>query len=235
MSDHPAPRSVDSLDRDAFDPAAFFQNQCVSCGLCSSSCPLSGLHGFDPRKIVRMASFGQKDALVESEWPWMCTMCDRCAHGCPAQVRISDIVRNIRGMREKDAIPGVLGKGLEAALKTGNNLSLPKQDFEFILEDVGEEIAEENGFESLSIPIDKQNANLLTTIHNKLVNTHTEDLKPWWKIFHAAGEDWTVPSVNWEGTNWGLFTGDDESMEIMAGRVADNMERLGAKNLLWPE
>jgi hypothetical protein len=54
---------------------------------------------------------------------------------------------------------------------------------------------------------------VLTTIHNKLVNTHTEDLKPWWKIFHAAQEDWTVASDNWEGTSWGYFTGDDEAMK----------------------
>ena len=76
---------------------------------------------------------------------------------------------------------------------------------------------------------------MLTTIHNKLVNTHTEDLKHWWKIFHAAGEDWTVPSANWEGTNWGYFTGDDEAMKIMAGRIYDQMQRLEVKNLLWPE
>ena len=73
------------------------------------------------------------------------------------------------------------------------------------------------------------------TIHNKLVNTHTDDLKHWWKIFYAAGEDWTIPGDNWEGTNWGLFSGDDEAMKTMAGRIVDNMLRLEVKNLLWPE
>ena len=126
-------------------------------------------------------------------------------------------------------------EGLEAALATGNNLRLPKEDYEFIIEDVAEEVAAEPGFDGFRAPIDKKGANILTTIHNKLVNTHTEDLKHWWKIFHKAGEDWTVPSENWEGTSWGYFTGDDEAMKVMAGRIVAQMEQLEVKHLLWPE
>jgi hypothetical protein len=100
---------------------------------------------------------------------------------------------------------------------------------------VADEIRQEPGFEGFAVSVDKQGANIMTTIHNKLVNTHTEDLKHWWKIFYAAGEDWTIPSENWEGTNWGMFTGDDPAMKLMAGRVAENMARLNAKNLMWPE
>ena len=67
------------------------------------------------------------------------------------------------------------------------------------------------------------------------MNTHTEDLKHFWKIFHAAKEDWTVASKNWEGTNWGYFTGDDDAMKVMTGRIVAQMEKLQVKNLLWPE
>jgi len=151
------------------------------------------------------------------------------------QIDIPDLVRKIRSKREREKVPGILHKGLVAALETGNNLRLPKEDFIFIIEDVAEEIAEEPGFEGFKAPIDKKGANLLTTIHNKLVNTHTEDLKHWWKIFHAAKEDWTVTSENWEGTNWGYFTGDDKAMKVMVGRIVEQMERLEIKNLLCPE
>jgi hypothetical protein len=150
-------------------------------------------------------------------------------------IDIADMTRQLRSMRARDEVPGILHKGLSAALETGNNLRLPKEDFIFILEDVAEEVAEEPGFEGFTVPVDKQGARLLTTIHNKLVNTHTEDLKPWWKIFHAAKEDWTVASDNWEGTSWGYFTGDDEAMKVMAGRIVDNMQRLDINTLLWPE
>ncbi len=226
---------MDALNSARFRSWQFSQDYCVTCGICSSSCPVSGIDGFDARKLVRMASLGLSEEIVTSRWPWICTMCGKCEYVCPMDINIPGIVRSVRGLREREKVPGILHKGLAAAIKTGNNLGAPKEDFIFIIEDVGEELAEEPGYEGFKVPIDREGANILTTIHNKLVNTHTDDLKHWWKIFHAAKEDWTVPSDNWEGTNWGLFTGDDEAMKTMAGRVAENMEKLKIKNLLWPE
>jgi len=213
----------------------YLQDYCMTCGLCSSTCPVSGVDGFDPRKVIRMISFGLEDDVVTSRWPWICTMCGKCEQVCPMEVQIADAVRNVRSLRRREDVPGILHKGLEAAIETGNNLRLPQEDFVFILEDVAEEIAEEEGFGDFTVPIDKKGARLLTTIHNKLVNTHTDDLKHWWKIFHVAQEDWTVASENWEGTSWGYFTGDDEAMKIMAGRIIEQMERLEIDTLLWPE
>ncbi|MFH2046445.1 MAG: 4Fe-4S dicluster domain-containing protein [Pseudomonadota bacterium] len=226
---------LDELNHSIFRSQPFSHDYCVTCGLCSSSCPASGLDDFDPRKLVRMVGLGLKDEIVNAKWPWVCTMCGKCEHVCPMGVHIPDLVRSIRGLRERDMVPGILHKGVEAAIKTGNNLGVPKEDFIFIVEDVADEIAEEPGFEGFKVPIDKKGANLLTTIHNKLVNTHTEDLKHWWKIFYAAKEDWTITSDNWEGTSWGLFTGDDEAVKIMAGRIVEQMSRLEIKNLMWPE
>ncbi len=226
---------IDEFEHGQFSAWPFSQDHCVTCGICSSSCPVSGVDGFDPRKVVRMIGLGLKEKVVDSRWPWICTMCGKCEYVCPMEINIPGIVRSIRGLRDREKVPGILHKGLAAAIKTGNNLGAPKEDFIFIVEDVGEELAEEPGFEDFEVSIDKAGANILTTIHNKLVNTHTDDLKHWWKIFHAAKEDWTIPADNWEGTNWGLFTGDDEAMKIMAGRVVENMERLKIKNLLWPE
>ena len=226
---------LDQIDHSAFKDWPFSQDFCITCGLCASTCPASGIDGFDPRKLVRMVALGLVDEAVEARWPWICTMCGKCESVCPMEIDIADVVRKVRSLRERDTVPGIRHKGLEAALETGNNLRLPKEDYTFIIEDVAEEIAEEPGFEDFKAPIDKKGARLLTTIHNKLVNTHTEDLKHWWKIFHVAGEDWTVPSVNWEGTSWGYFTGDDEAMKIMTGRIVEHMRTLEIDTLLWPE
>ena len=235
MSDLSAVIDLNRLDHTKFKSWPYSQDYCITCGLCASSCPASGIDGFDPRKLIRMISLGLEDAVVESRWPWICTMCAKCENVCPMEIDIADTVRNIRSLRERESVPGILHKGVTAALETGNNLRLPKEDFIFILEDVAEEIAEEPGFEGFQVAIDKKGANILTTIHNKLVNTHTEDLKHWWKIFHAAGEDWTVPSENWEGVSWGYFTGDDDAMKITAERIYGQMQKLEVKNLLWPE
>lgn len=210
-------------------------NACFTCGTCASGCPVSGIDGMDPRKLVRMAVLGMQDALVESRWPWICTMCGRCQYACPMGIRIVDAVRAVRALRERDKVPGTLHKGIEAALKTGNNFSIPKDDFIFIMEDVAEEFAEEEGLGDFKIPLDKKGANILCTVHGKLPYGNTDDMKFWWKIFYAAGEDWTLPTDNWEGVNWALYTGDDDAMKTMVGRIVENMDRLEAKNLLFPE
>jgi len=136
--------------------------------MCAGVCPVAGIDGFDPRKIIRLVTLGLEEELVASRWPWICTLCARCEYLYP-------------------------------------------------------------------MPIDKKGANLLTTVHNKLVNTHTEDLKHWWKIFFAAGEDWTVASDAWEGVNWGYFTGDDAAMKVMVDRIAQQLEALEIRHLMWPE
>lgn len=226
---------VSLLDHGCFKSWTFSQDVCLTCGICSSCCPASGIDGFDPRKLVRMVALGLQDEVVEARWPWICTICAKCENVCPMDIDISNIVRRVRSLRDRDRVPGVLQKGVEMALKTGNILGLPKEDFIFIVEDVAAELAEEPGFEEFKVPIDKKGANILCTIHNKLVNTHTEDLKHWWKIFYAAGEDWTISSDYWEGCNWGYFTGDDMASKTMVGRIAENLKKLEIKNFLWCE
>jgi len=210
-------------------------NRCYTCGTCVSGCPAARLRGMDPRKLLRMVLLGLDEEVGNNPWVWMCTMCARCEINCPMGIKISDLVRQARSERDREEIPGILQQGLEMALSTGNNLGLPRADFIFILEDVGEELAEEPGFEDFTVPIDEEGANILITIHNKLVNTQNEDLKHWWKIFHAAGEKWTIPSDEWEGTSWGFFTGDEPAVKTMTGRMVDHMDSLKVGKLLYPE
>lgn len=208
---------------------------CLACGTCSAGCPITGQSGFDPRKLVRMILVGRDRELIESKLPWLCTMCAKCEHACPMGINIVNLVRTARGMVDREKVPGMIHKGVELGLKTGNNLGLPADDFIFIVEDVGEEMTAESGFADFKVPIDKKGANLLHTLHNKLVNTQNEDLVHWWKIFHVAREDWTIPSHNWEGVNWGLFSGDDEAMKIFIGRIVEHMQTLQIAHLMYPE
>lgn len=213
---------------------AAWADNCLTCGTCASACPISGVDGLDPRKLIRMAVYGMDDELVESQWPWKCTMCGKCEEACPANIQITALMRKIRGSRERDRVPGPIHKGVVMCLDRGNNLGIPKDDFIFLCEDLGEELAEE-GCPGFQTPIDVHGARVLVTVNSKEPFAEPDDMKWWWKIFYAAGESWTIPSENWEGVNWGLFSGDDESMKTVVGRIVDNMRRLNCKVLLLPE
>jgi len=178
---------------------------CFTCGTCAGGCPVTGVDGLDPRKAVRMAALGLDQELVDSRFPWICTLCGRCEYACPQGVEILKMMRKARSLRERDKVPGPIHKGVIMDLERGNNLGIPKDDFLFLLADSKEPFGE------------------------------PDDLKFWWRIFYAAKEDWTVPSENWEGVNWGLFSGDDESMKTFVGRIVEHLERLECKTLLLPE
>jgi excisionase family DNA binding protein len=245
-SNHVSPKALGTLeetDREpllingqkseiAIDPS--WGDSCLTCGTCSSACPIAGVDSLDPRKIVRMAVLGMDKELVDSSWPWKCTMCGKCEESCPANIQIVALMRKIRGTRERAKVPGPIHKGVTMCLERGNNLGIPKDDFLFLCEDLGEELAEEScpGFKT---PVDVHGARVLVTVNSKEPFAEPDDMKWWWKIFYAAGESWTIPSENWEGVNWGLFSGDDESMKTVVGRIVDNMRRLNCQVLLLPE
>ena len=149
-------------------------------------------------------------------------------------IQIVQLMRRIRSRRDRDLVPGPIHKGVATCLERGNNLGIPKDDFLYLLDELGEELAEEScpGFVT---PVDKHGARLLVTVNSKEPFAEPDDMKWWWKIFYAAQESWTISSVNWEGVNWGLFSGDDGAMKTIVGRIVDNMRRLGCSALLLPE
>ena len=124
---------MESLDHSRFKHWPFSQDFCITCGFCASFCPVSGVDDFNPRMLIRMIALGMQQDVREARWPWICTLCARCEYACPMEIDIADVVRNTRFLRDRDKVPGILHKGLQAAIDTGNNLRLPKEDYEFII------------------------------------------------------------------------------------------------------
>jgi len=182
---------------------------------------------------VRLALLGMDQEVIDSKFPWVCTLCGRCEHACPMNIDLLALLRSARTHRERDKVPGVLHKGVLMCLKSGNNVGIPTEDFLGLLEDVGMELAEE--LPGFKVPIDQKGAKYLFTINSKEPFAEPEDMFFWWRILHAAKESWTVTSKNWEGVNWGLFTGDDESMKEIVGRIVQNYKEMEAEYLVLPE
>jgi heterodisulfide reductase subunit C len=213
--------------------ASQYADLCLTCGTCAGGCPVTGVDGLDVRKVVRLALLGMDQEVIDSRFPWVCTLCGRCEHACPMNIDLTALLRSARSMRARDQVPGVLHKGVMQCLKSGNNVGIPTEDFIGLMQDLGMELAEElPGFE---VPIDKKGAKYLFTVNSKEPFAEPEDMFFWWRILTAAKESWTITSENWEGVNWGLFTGDDESMKTIVGRVVQNYKDMEAEYLVLPE
>jgi dimethylglycine catabolism B len=215
----------------------FNLNTCFTCGTCSGGCPITGnpnMEGWDTRKVIRMLVFGLLDEVVNSKFPWLCTGCGRCVAGCPMAVDIVGIMGQMKALRPRDQVPGILHKGVENVLKTGNNMAIPQEDYFFLLSDLGKELADE-GLPGFYVPVDKNEADILFYPNSKEVFSDNEDMKWWWKIFYAARENWTVPSENWEAVDWGLFTGNSEATKILAKRKIDFMKEHHVGRMIMPD
>lgn len=58
---------------------------CFSCGNCTAICPLSSNDGTFPRRMIRYAQVGMRDALLSSKELWTCYHCGLCSDTCPTQ------------------------------------------------------------------------------------------------------------------------------------------------------
>lgn len=212
---------------------------CFTCGTCSGGCPLTGMEStrderLDCRKAIRMVLLGLEQELIDARFPWICTACYRCVAECPMGVKLTDIWGRAKALRPRDQVPGVLHKGVEMCLQTGNNMGIPTEDYVETLEDLAQELAEE-ACPGFKIPLDKVGADYIFFENSKEVFADYEDLKWWWKIFYAAEADWTTSSTNWESVDWGIFTANAEASKEIARRKVENMKRLQAKTLILPD
>ncbi len=58
---------------------------CFSCGNCTAICPLSENEATFPRRMIRYAQVGMKDALLSSKELWSCYHCGECSDSCPTK------------------------------------------------------------------------------------------------------------------------------------------------------
>jgi len=213
-------------------------NLCLTCGLCSSGCPATGLEDMDPRKYLRLAALGLDDELLKSDWAWMCTMCMRCMHACPMKINIPQLVYNVRSNWPQDKQPKGIRGSCEMAFRndTCSAMGASEEDFQFVVEDVLEEVREEQpGFEKLQAPIDKAGAEFFMNQNSREPVTEPDEMVPLWKILHRVGADWTYGSKGWAAENYCLFCADNEKWEKNVRIKAKAVDDLGCKYWLNTE
>lgn len=235
---------------------------CVHCGLCADSCHYYLATG-DPKmtpaykadRVRRLYKY-HKDWLGRLVPGWVgggtlmtdqdleelkdvvfgsCTMCRRCTLNCPFGIDKALIMRTARGLLTAQ---GVAPEGVLSVMKdqreVGNQMGVSQVDYLETLEWLEEEARAELG-PDFRVPIDKEGAEIVFVINPREVKYAPMSLLAAFKIFHLARAEWTMPSVGWDNTNFGLFSGDNALGGHMGKLAFDQAEKLGVKKMVISE
>ena len=66
--------------------------QCIQCGTCTGSCPVSYAMEVTPRRAVALFRAGEIESILRSNTVWMCASCYACTVRCPAGIKITDMM-----------------------------------------------------------------------------------------------------------------------------------------------
>jgi len=165
-----------------------------------------------------------------------CTNCRRCTFNCPMGVDTATLNRIMRGLLTR---VGVMPEGVRVVSKDtwelGNQMGVLEEDYIETLEWVSEELVDEVGDDAATIPIDKEDAEIVYTINPREVKYDPRTITDAAKIFWAAKENWTMPSWGWDQTNFGLFSGDDAMGGASWKHLEEKFKELRGKRLVISE
>ena len=237
---------------------------CVHCGMCTDSCHYVLANPGDPtfapaykadriRKIFKRHFdwtgkvlpkwVGAKSVFTDQELEelkdivfGMCTNCRRCSINCPMGVDFATFNRMARGLLVS---VGIMPEGVAVVSKdqweTGNQMGVLKEDYLETIEWMADELQDELDDPTVTIPIDKEGCDVVYSINPREVKYDPRTIADAAKIFHAAGENWTMASEGWDMTNFGLFSGDDELGGSIAKRLYEKVIELKGKTLVISE
>jgi Fe-S oxidoreductase len=117
----------------------------------------------------------------------------------------------------------------------GNQMGVLKEDYLETLEWMEEELQDELENPSIKIPVDKMDCEVVYSINPREVKYDPRTIADAAKIFHFAGENWTMPSEGWDMTNFGLLSGDDDLGGAVAIRLYDKVQELRGRKLVISE
>jgi Fe-S oxidoreductase len=261
---HKAEKVIERLGQKLSRQIAGSMAACVHCGMCTESCHYVLANPGDPTyapaykadKIRKL--FKRHYDWTGRVFPWWvkagtlttdedleelkdivfgkCTNCRRCTINCPMGVDFATFNRMARGLLVS---VGVMPEGVAVVSKDqwelGNQMGVLKEDYIETLEWMDEELQDELGVPGPLIPIDKPDCEVVYSINPREVKYDPRSISDAAKIFHFAGESWTMPSEGWDMTNFGLFSGDDDLGGAVSRRLFEKAEELKSKKLVISE
>jgi Fe-S oxidoreductase len=237
-------------------------NSCVHCGLCGESChyylSTHDLRYLPGNKVKQIASVykryftflgrlipgwvGAKDLNNETIDEMVdvifggCTMCGRCTIHCSIGVDVPYLVHTARSLLvELEMVPAGLQSTIDAALQTGNNMAIPKEELVDTLKWLEEDLRMDLNDENASIPLDVKGKHLLYTLNPREPKFFPLSISAIAKIFHYAEEDWTISTNCYDVTNYAYYSGDNIAARELVQRLYDETIKLDADTLVLAE
>lgn len=231
-------------------------NSCVHCGLCAESCHYYLSENKDTYipgyKVERVASIYRRyHTLAGRNFPWLtgagdfddeavnqlvdlafgsCSLCGRCTVHCSIGVDIAFVMRTARAMlNEMGLTPKGLQSTANAAIETGNNMAIARDELVDTLQWLEEDLQMEVNDANAKIPLDKKDANIAYTLNPREPKFFPLSICAIAKIFYAAKENWTISTAVYDVTNYPYFSGDDRGARELTERHFNELVNLGAK------
>ncbi len=237
-------------------------NSCVRCGLCGDSCHYYLRYGderFIPgNKVDQIARLYRRyHTIMGRLFPkWVgacdlnedaieemvdvifggCSMCGRCSVHCSIGVDIPFLVRTARTMLvELGLVPKGLQSTVDAAVTTGNNMGIPREELVDTLQWLDEDLKMEVKDDQASIPLDVQGKHIIYTLNPREPKFFPLSISAMGKIYYAAKESWTISTHCYDVTNYAYYSGDDETARELTQRLFDEVKKLRAEVLVLAE
>ena len=237
-------------------------NSCVHCGLCAESCIyylVTKDERLTPARKVDLVSsiYRRYHTLTGKIFPSLvnardldetttqemvdllfgaCTMCGRCTAHCSIGVDIAYLVKTGRTMLSNmGMVPATLQSTVNAAVESGNNMSIPTGEFIDTLKWMEEELIDEVNDPNALIPMDETGKRVLYTLNPREPKFFPLSISAMAKIFFAAGESWTLSTKMYDVTNYAYFSGNPAEARLIADRLWKEMEALKSQTLVLAE
>jgi Fe-S oxidoreductase len=262
MNDDKKKKAIEIVNRSDDGRMLSYLNSCVHCGLCADSC-IFYLTGKDPkfipaRKVDLVASIYRRYHTLSGRiMPGLtgarnldedtvnemvdllfgaCTMCGRCTMHCSVGLDIAEVVRLGRNMLSTlEMVPATLQNTVRAAMETGNNMAIPKEDLIDTIKWLEEELQFELDSPDVRIPLDEPGKKVIYTLNPREPKFFPLSISAMAKIFYLAGESWTLSTKMYDVTNYAYFSGNDEEASVIVNRLVDEALALGAEKVVLAE
>lgn len=255
-------RGLEVFESDSSSRLLTHLNSCVHCGLCADSCIYYRIYQdarYVPAKKVDLVSsiYRRYHTLTGKTIPWLtgardlddetiremvdlmygaCTMCDRCTVHCSIGVDIGYLVQTGRAMlANMGYVPETLQSTVDSAIRSGNNMSIPKEEFVDTIKWLEEDLRFEVNDVQASIPIDEPGKKIMYTLNPREPKFFPLSISAMAKIFYAAGESWTLSSRMYDVTNYAYFSGNKDEAGILAQRMYDEVDHMKASRCVMAE